>query len=1061
MLHLHHSNRSDTLALALATLLRTDPLPLLEMEYVVVPSTALSRWLGFRLADELGIATRLAFPFPASFAWQLIARVLPDVSQANPFDRSAMQWLLMRLLGESRSPAIMRFLDDDNGLKRHQLAGKLAELFDRYLVERPDWLSLWQAGKALGLGEDEAWQADLWSRMVSDLPGIPAEHPRTRFLSSIRTDPAARARLPRRLSLFAVESMPPLYWETFVALAEWIDLHVFVLSPSREFWGDIDRLRARLRVEIETPGAAALYEVGHPLLASLGRSRRHHVVRLADAAERMGANEHHYFAEPPATLLGRLQRDLLELTSSQDVPRDPSLQVHACHGPLREAEVLHDRLLDLFEHLPDLRPADILILTPDIETYAPAIEAVLQHAPAALRIPCAVADRPLAEAPLWRALRRLCEVAAGELDAESVMTLLEEPSVQRAFDINADELPRLRDWVAEAGIRWGLDGAARARQGLPAEEAHTWRNGLSRLLLGVALPDAPERLYDDMLPVIGIEGAHAELLGRFLDYAEALFALAGKVGAGETAVPAWTYLLADAFDRCLVPDEAGEGEAQRIRQALESLAAHAKTARCEVPLPLTAVLDEIDALLTERAPARAFASGAATIAALRPGRPLPARVLCLVGMNDGAWPRPSSVPGFDLIANHPRQGDREQRGEERYAFLESLLCAGEALVFTYSGRDSRSNVEFPPAAPLAELLDTLAAMTGQAAHDLVVQHPLQPFSPAYFDGMDTELFSFDADQCGASRATRKGRHAPPFLGKAAAPAIPVPEHIELAELQRFLAHPVRHHLRQVLGIHLEEREELLEIHEPFVANGYERYRLREAHFAALQAGADADTTLRLLRARGWLPHGIAGALASDAARDEALPLWQAARLWAQAEIREPLSVDFTDGTITLDGRLDRLCADGLWHLRFGTTRARDLLQLWVEHLLLQVVAPHSAGRVGRRSALIAHDGVSVFAPVADAANHLADLLALYREGLVVPLAFYPETAWAWLAGKSSWRTVWTGSPFSTKPGEGQDAYLHLALRDSVDDPLGADFQQLATRIFAPLRAALTEEGSNG
>ena len=579
MLHLHLSNRPDTLALALAALMRTDPLPLLENDYVVGPSTAVSRWLGFRLADELGIATRIAFPFPAAFAWQLIARVLPDVARENPFDRAALQWRLLRLLGASADPAVVRYLRDDDGSKRHQLAARLAELFDRYLVERPDWLALWQAGKRLGLGPDEAWQADLWRGLVDDLPGIPAEHPRARFLAALRNDSDARARLPRRLSLFAVEAMPPLYWEVFVALAEWLDLHVFVLAPSREFWGDIDRLRARLRVEIENPEAAALFEVGHPLLASLGRARRYGAARLAEAAERMGANEHQYFVEPPASLLGALQRDLLDLAAGSAVPRDASLQVHACHGPLREAEVLHDRLLDLFEHLPGLRPADILILTPDIETYAPAIEAVLQHAPAAQRIPCAVADRPLAEAPLWRALRRLCEVAAGELDAESALALLEEPPLRRAFGIDADELPALRDWVAEAGIRWGLDGAARARQGLAAEEAHTWRNGLRRLLLGVALPDAPERLYVDALAVTGIEGSRAELLGRFLDYAEALFALAGKVGAGETAVPSWTRLLAEAFDRCLVPDEADEGEAQRIRQALENLAAHAKAAR--------------------------------------------------------------------------------------------------------------------------------------------------------------------------------------------------------------------------------------------------------------------------------------------------------------------------------------------------------------------------------------------------------------------------------------------------------------------------------------------------
>jgi exodeoxyribonuclease V gamma subunit len=1051
MLHLHLSNRPDTLAVALAALMRANPLPLLENDYVVAPATAVSRWLGFRLADTLGIATRIAFPFPAAFAWQLFGRVLPDVAQENPFDRTAMHWRLLRLLGESAAPEVVRYLEGDNGLKRHELAGKLAELFDRYLVERPDWLALWQAGKRLNLGPDEAWQADLWRRLVADLSNVATEHPRERFQATLRRDENARARLPRRISLFAVETMPALYWDVFVALAEWIDLHVFVLAPSREFWGDIDRLRERLRMEIENPQAADLFDVGHPLLASLGRSRRHGTARLAEAAERMGAVEHQYFAEPHASLLGTLQRDLLDLTASTEVPGDASLQVHACHGPLREAEVLHDRLLDLFASLPGLRPADLLILTPDIETYAPAIEAVLMHAPSGLRIPCAVADRPLAEAPLWRALRRLCEVAAGDLDAESAMALLEEPPVRHAFELDADQLPSLRDWVGEAGIRWGLDGAARERRGLPAEDAHTWRAGLRRLLLGVALPDMPERLYRDELPVAGIEGTRAELLGRFVDYAEALFGLAQKLGAGETAAGDWIHILGATLDRFIAPSEAEEGEAQRIRNALATLETHAQVARCEVPLPLAAMLVELDALLAERAPARAFASGAATIAALRPGRPLPARVLCLIGMNDRAWPRPEFAPGFDLVARHPRIGDRDRRGEERYAFLEALLCAGDTLVVTYTGRDPRSNAEFPPAAPLAELLDTLAAMTGAPAERLVVPHPLQPFSPAYFDGDTPNLFSFDAEQCGASRATRNGRTASPFLGGMHRQAALAAERIELPELQRFLVHPVRHHLRTVLGIHLEESEELLEIHEPFVTDRRDAYRLREAHFAALQAGADIEETTRLLRARGWLPHGVAGAIASASAHAEAAPLWQAARPWAQATALEPLVTSFDDGQTVLDGRLDRLCADGLWRLRFGVTRPQDLLRLWLEHLLLQLAAPPG---VVRRSVLIAHDGISAFAPIADAATHLADLLALYREGLAAPLPFYPQTAWAWLEGKAGWRNAWTGSPFSSKPGEGQDAYLRLALRDGADDPLGAEFQALAARVFAPLRAAL-------
>ncbi|MEW6514569.1 MAG: exodeoxyribonuclease V subunit gamma [Pseudomonadota bacterium] len=1042
MLHIHHGNRPDSLVAALTTLLRVDPLPLLEPETIVVPSTAMARWLGFQLADGLGIAAQNAFVFPASYVWQLFGRVLPDVATSNPFDRDAMHWRLLRLLGDSRAPEIRHYLDGDDGARQYELAGKLASLFDRYLVERPDWIAAWSAGKRLGLGPDEVWQSGLWRTLRADLPEVATEHPRERFLAALRAQPAVRARLPRRLSLFCVEAMPALYWEVFVGLAVWLDVHVFVLAPCREYWGDIEKMRERLRMELEQPEAALLYETGHPLLASLGRARQHAVLRLADAATQTASAEHEYFVAPPSTLLGALQRDILDLSASRAVAMDATLQIHDCHGAQREAEVLLDRLLDLFERLPDLRPADILILTTDIEAYGPIIEAVLAHAPRERRIPCTVADRPLAIAPLWRALRQLCVVAAGEFDAESVLSLLDEPALRRAFDIDENELPRLRDWVGEAGIRWGIDGAARARHGLPAEDAHSWRAGLQRLLLGVALPDAPERLWQGMLPVTGIEGERAELLGRFVDFTEALFGLSEKVGAGRTASE-WCRLLAATLEHFLAPDEAEEGQAQGLRETLTRLGELADSARCATRLPLSVLLREIDERLKEQAPAQAFVSGTATIAALQPGRPVSARVICLVGMNDGAWPRPATPQGFDLMAAHPRPGDRNRRGEERHAFLEALLCAGDALIVTYAGRDPRSNLELPPAAPLAELIDTLVAMTGKAADALVVQHPLQPFGSAYFDGRDTRIFSFDAEHCRQASVPA----ASAFLGrKVRVEALDVDE-IDLPELQRFFAHPVRHFLRERMGIHLEESEELLDMHEPFVPNALEAYRLREAQFAGLVAGHPVDEVTALLHARGWLPQGVAGDLAARAAHDEALPLWQSAQAWLDAGRQPDCAVEFAAHGIRLSGRLDGLTDRGLWRVRHGKLRAKDRLRLWLDHLLLNVAAP--AG-VPLHSSLIARDAFMQLVPEPRAREVLAGLLALYRDGLLQALPIYPETAWAWLEQKN-WRREWEGDAFNYKPGERDDAYVRLALRDRPEDPLGAEFQQLAEHIFGPLK----------
>ncbi len=1045
MLHTHLANRPEALVAALAALQRVDPLPLLAVETVVMPSTGLARWLQFRLADALGIATRIRFAFPAAYVWELFGRVLPDVAAVNPFDRATLQWRLLRLLEASQIDAVRHYLAGDDGTRCFELARQLAALFDRYLVERPDWIAAWSAGRPLGLGDDEAWQMTVWQALLAASPRVAKEHPRERFIATLRSSPEWRDRLPRRLSLYCVESMPALYWEVFAALAEWIDLHVFVLSPCREYWGDIEQTRQRLRLEIDQPEAAALYDTGHRLLASLGRARQPATVRLADTAAQTASAEHGYFSLPPETLLGQVQRDLLELAPSHGHRLDASLQIHDCHGAQREAEVLLDRLLERFETLPDLQPADILILTPDIETYGPLMAAVLANAPRERRIPCAIADRPLATLPLWRSLRQLCMVAMGELDAESVMSLLEEPALRRAFAIDENELPRLRDWVAAAGIRWGIDAASRIRRGLPADDAHSWRAGLRRLLLGVALPDSPERLWQGMLAMPGIEGERADVLGRFIDFAEALFYFSDKLGAGRTAHD-WAELLKVALESFLLPDETEEAQAQQLRSALAQMDALAQATQCAVRLPLLVLLRELDERLAEQATAQAFVSGAATIAALQPGRPVAARIVCLVGMNDGAWPLPAPPSGFDLMAAHPRPGDRNRRGEERYAFLEALLCASDAMIVTYTGRDPRSNLALPPAAPLAELLDTVAAMTGSPAAESVLRHPLQPFGDDYFSGADAGLFSYDAEHCPASA----NLVAAPFGAARCVFRASDERAIELAELQRFFAHPVRYFLRERLGIHLEENEELLATHEPFIPDRLEAYRLREAQFAGLVAGQTAEEADALLRARGWLPQGMAGELAARAARAEALPLWAASQPWREAQRLPDCTVAFAAAGWQLSARLDGLGDQGLWRVRHGRLRARDRLRLWLDHLLLNIAAPPGVPRV---STLVARDELLSLPAEPAAAEILADLLALYREGAARVLPFYPETAWAWQAQRN-WRREWEGDRFNGKPGERDDPYIRLALRDSADAPLGAEFQLLSRRVFAPLQGKL-------
>ncbi|MCX7898233.1 MAG: exodeoxyribonuclease V subunit gamma [Rhodocyclaceae bacterium] len=1042
MLQVVTSNCVEVLAEALADRLRQEPAPLLAREIIVAPSTALARWLEFRLADALGIAARIDWAFPAELAWRLMASVLPEIGKTNPFDPRLLQWRLLRICQEVRAPALMAYLKDDDGRKGYELAVRIASALHRYLVERPEWPIGWARGEHFGLGEHEAWQAEIWRRLVAELPVDGMQHPAERFFLALEKKTDAAASLPRRIAFFCVDDLPELYWRFFQRLADHCAITNYVLSPSREYWGELVEPRRKLSVTLANAGVEVLFEIGHPLLASLGRGRRYLAERLSEAPcldER--------YQEPAHTLLGRLQADLLALQTSSGVADDGTVEIHACHGPQREAEVLRDRLLAWFMRCPTLTPADLLILTPDIDAYGPVVGAVLEDGVEGQAIPCRLADLSALDMPLLRALRCLLETLAGDFQAEAVMELLEEAPIRRAFAIQADEIPLLRVWVAEAGVRWGLDGAHRERRDLPVEEMHTWRFGMMRCLLAIALSDDSPP-YRGVSPLAGVEGQRAELLGRFLDYLEAL-----RAAALAWQDPAPPHLLCDRLletcERFLAPDEEEADQMLRLRRVLREIRDAACAARVETPVQVAMVLAELGARLAERRSAHAFVSGCATIAQLAPGRPLAKRIVCLVGMNDGAWPRAHPPEEFDLLAQ--AGSGRDRRAAERYAFLETLLSARDALIVTFTGADSRGHAEFPPAAPVAELVATLAHMTGRSAEEIIVRHPLQPFAQRYFSAEDARLFSYAQECC------------PPPVGDAIVPFVTASlpaersQALDWRELVEALCAPARFFLRRRLGLTLEPGAEQLAGEEPFVlSSGLAAHQARAEMQRALEKGVPFEALGERLRAQGYLPHGFAGELTMTRLSADVEPLWRKVSARLDPAKTEAMPFTLMLDELRLEGVLERTSAKGLARWRAAQRRARDLLRVWLEHVLWQVIAPAGAERT---SVLFTLDGEISLAPLpqAEARDILAHAARLAQEAYTRPLPFHPETAWAYVSGKKNWRHVFWGSGWDTDQGEiERDPYLALAWRDREEEALGEEFQALARRLLEPLCKVLMQ-----
>ncbi|HEY1180972.1 MAG TPA: exodeoxyribonuclease V subunit gamma, partial [Rhodocyclaceae bacterium] len=1066
-----HGNRQELLARHLAARLGADPLPIFEREIVVVQSGGMARWLQMFLAEEIGIATQFRFTFPAGYLWELFAKVLPEVPRETPFASDILTWQLLRLMPTAPDTdafaPLHRYLVDGDPIKHHGLARKLAQCFDSYLAYRPEWVAAWLAGKTVGLGEHEAWQAWLWQRIGVEAGELPEAHPAELFFTTLDRDSTLLNKLPRRITVFGIGAMPPPYLDMFKRLGRHIDVAFYLVNPCREYWGDLVTQRALARAALETPEALPLLETGHPLLGSLGQVTRASFERLA------GENDVELFVEPgEANLLSTLQQDLLDMRSRELDERmalaadDRSIEFHICHGATREIEVLHDRLLALFAADATLQPHDVLVLTPDIIAMAPLIEAVFSAHSARNSIPYTIADRPLElEAPLLRAFNALLDLAHGRFDAESVLGVLEQPCIAERFGFDGEGLELVRAWVGESGIRWGLSAAARAERGLPADDMHSWQFGLRRMLLGVALPEKGAHLFAGVLPFDAIEGVRAQVLGKLLGFMDALevamqqLARERSVGEWATLLPAICQRFCYDESRLAYADNSAQRAVNTLRTTLQQLAKSAERAARdgvgEGAVPLDVIRRELKARLDDMPPGWAFLGGGVTFAQLLAYRGMPARVVCLIGMNDGAFPRNPARPGFDLLYRHPRVGDREARAEDRHAFLEALLSAREYLHVSYSGRGIRDNAELPPSTLVAELRDALdmtaVSAQGTASEALTVQHRLQAFSQRYFDRSDPNLYSHAAHYAHAARAAQgTRREAAPFLARPLPEAPPELLTITPQQFVNFFRNPAQHLLRNRLGIHLEESEGLLETVEPFVPDGLTRYGLRTRLVEDWQSGVrQREDAFALARARGMLPHGAAGQVWFDRLWDTFAPF--AEQVAARGGTRlPPCRIDLNAAGISVQGSIAglQLCDEATLRLdwRAGDIRPVDRLVLWLNHLLL-----HAAGQ-DCLSVLVTPTESLALQPLPE--TDIDTLFALYRRGCSELLPFFPATSLHWLTaqreGKETfWRKEWEPSQFNAR-AESLDAYVDLGWRDC--DPFGIEFERLAGQIYGPMLA---------
>jgi exodeoxyribonuclease V gamma subunit len=1076
-LRLFTSNRLEILADTLAEVLEKPLASVLDEEIIVVQSKGMERWVSMQLAQRHGICANYRFPFPNAFVHEVFQKVIPDLPERSDFDPKTMTWKIMKLLPSCiRKPgfkSLSAYLGDtQRNVKRFQLSERIADTFDQYLLFRPEMIFQWEGG------EENHWQAVLWRELVKETGTMHRAALGKALCKTAEEFPTTLHSLPERISVFGISALPRFHIQMLEALSRLSQINLFLMNPCKEYWGDIlsdwEMKKTIARKGTRDCAFEELHlEKGNSLLASMGVLGKD----FFDLVNEYDCEEFPLFKKNSGenTLLSWIQSDILnlrdrhrDLNAKEMIARnDTSIQVHSCYSPMREIEVLHDRLLDMFENDSDLLPKDILVMTPDIETYAPYIPAVFDTPTNASRkIPFSIADRSIRqESEIINTFQAILDLLGSRFTASQVFAILESTAVHRKFDIMETDLTLVRKWLTDTRIRWGINREDRGHLGLPALAENTWKAGLERLILGYALPGQDENMFNGILPYDHIEGSDASVLGRLLDFTEQLFTHVTSLGQPRS-LNQWSKTLTELCEKFFMPDEDTEREMQVIRRRLNDLGDIQKIAGFDEAIDINVIKWHLKNVLETEGFGFGFITGGVTFCAMLPMRSIPFKVICCVGMNSDAYPRQAKPLGFDLIAKHPRPGDRSRRNDDRYLFLEAILSARKILYTSFIGQNIQDNSSIPPSVVVSELMDyieqgfTLSEKT--ILDHIFTKHRLQAFSPEYFKE-GKKLFSYSEENCQAAQCILEAREAPiSFISMGLSNPEEEWKTVDLNDLSTFFANPSRFLLNKRLGIHLEERASILEDREAFDVKALEKYLLNQKLLKKKLEGENLNNFFPTVHASGQLPHGTLGECIFEELSQGVKSFVEKSKPYIQETTLEPLDVDLNISGFRLTGRINPIYPKRLLHYRYARVKTKDRLRVWIHHLALNCVMTDTYPRTSMLAGLEPdkrHESVWAaweYSTVEKSKEILGRLLKEYWAGLMKPLHFFSDTSWMYAhmlleKNKSeedalnSARRIWEKTDYNR--GECEDPYYQLCFGNT--DPLDLEFRRIAEEVFRP------------
>lgn len=1089
MLFIHTSNQLEQLKNQYATIVKTPLSDVFTKETVVVQNAGMGRWLSMEIAQLLGISANTKFPFPAEFMWGLLRLVSPDIPEHSQCAPDTLRFHIFEELSNNFDdyPELHHYIfnrkSDDvkedanptglNQLSVWELSCQTARLLDQYLFYRSEWIQAWEDNNAQNPNDDKNchsnhWQARLWNRCVKDknlLHWLALQKQFSKNIESIDT-----SELPERIIFFSMSALSPGYVELLGVIAQKTDIHILIINPCEdEYWGDIKSPKSHAKSDKETQSYT---DIGNPLLASLGKQGQDFLEKLLDIPYQEVINIKSEENTQNNNLLSQIQHDIYKLEEPKQhqhlLKRDGSILFNSCHTAMREVEVLHDQILAQLDNDEELLPSDIVVMMPDIEKYAPYIESVFStsitsniEGKKAQKLPFSIADRDSQNIfKIIQALNKVFTLADTRFDVGAVFELLEYDDIRKHFSLTQEQLNYCRELALTTNIRWGISAKSRKESDLPNTEEHTWKYALDRMLLGYPLAGVAtsagenETLFKserklDLLAYTEIEGSNALVLANFKKFTDTIFAI-NTWQSKSLNLDKWL----DETKKLIKQLSPENTDQQRIFKALDGLQSKANIADFKQELSFTVYQKLLQQCLSDISANEKYLGYGITFCALVPMRSVPFKVVALMGMNDGEFPRQESRPSFDLMANQTRKGDRSRRDEDRYLFLESILAARSKLIISYIGQSIKDNTDLPSSILLSELLDTVTINSGIEAKEWIVKHPLQAFSARYFSSNEKHpLFSYASQYLELDSKKAQESISDIFIKEPLESLADEHKQLNLDELINFFKNPARVFLQNRFSIQTYDNNKELQSREPF---DIESFKDRGIRNLILSDSIDCNEKQLIARAKGLLPYGQIG---DELYTKEKHTVETFVDQLPEHQYLADQQIILSIGEFKISAKLDQLTDLGRTIIQVAKPYAGDYISLWLTHLCLNSYAINqNDSSLLRQTQFHSPETSFLLEAIDDAEQQLQQLLDYYWQGMHFPLPFFPKSSFAMFSkGKeniSAMSDKWNGTQYHGEKDSFENWLLHRNITINKDQQ-PEDLMQINRDIFGKMFSSLS------